>query len=99
MYAYLKRGSPSLIKDWSLLKPFLMLSLMRYEDCQLPTRGVFFFWLTAPVSDNLSLLSVADPWMNMTTDKDSSSSSKYTLEPHSPALFSDHRKQQKSKQD
>ena len=30
--------------------------------------------------------------MNMTTDKDSVSSSKYTLEPYSPALFSDHRK-------
>ena len=30
--------------------------------------------------------------MNMTTDKDSASSSKYMLEPHSPALFSDCRK-------
>ena len=36
--------------------------------------------------------SVADPCTNMATDKKSSSSSKYTLEPHSPALFSDRRK-------
>ena len=30
--------------------------------------------------------------MNMTNDKDSASSSRYTLEPYSPALFSDRRK-------
>ena len=36
--------------------------------------------------------SVADPCMNMITDKDSASSSKYTPEPHSPALLFDHRK-------
>ena len=101
MYTHLKRGSPSLLEDWSPLKPFLMLGLMRQEDCHLPTRGGFF-WLTVLVSDNLSLLSVANPCMNMTTDKDSASSSKYALEPHSPALFSDcrkHRNQSKIRND
>ena len=37
--------------------------------------------------------SVADPCTNMATYKKSSSSGKYTLEPYSPALFSDRRKQ------
>ena len=69
MYAHLKRGSPSLIEDWSPLKPFLTLSLVRWEDCHLPTRGGFF-WLTAPISDTVSVLSVDDHSFNKESPSD-----------------------------